>query len=450
MGISTTVKRPLEIFEREISENELIPPLLNPRSQMREIVKNVIAPFLITRIALLAIGLTTIYYILPIINPHQPIYSTLQTLHFHQMLYSMWAHFDSGFMTSIARSGYPTGPNALAGMSTWAFFPLYPIVIRLLMWPFGITEPHAVEVGIIISNVSNLIACIYLYKLTTKEFNSIVAQRAVLYMLVYPMSFYLSAVYSEGLFMALSIGCIYHARQRQWLLSGILGGLAALTRPQGVFLILAVGWEYWQVLADRYAPYQLRESHIDTIKEWLHSRAIGLWRSLTALRTWLELACLALIPSGLALFCIYAKWKVGVFLAFIKVEENGWNRYASNPIILVWDAITHPIPASPWTWQFYSYNMAIIFLCWLLFIVILRRMPFIYAILTFIDLYLPLSAGSIGSVGRLYLITFPLYIILAWWSIKSSEWRHTLIFSVFSMFLGIGMMMFVIGIYAMA
>lgn len=406
----------------DILEEEVVIPAQSQKSELAEITKAVIIPFIITRLALVAIGLITIYYILPLINPNQPIHSNLGTLPFHQMLYQMWAHFDSGFMTGIARKGYPVGPHALDGMSVWAFFPLYPIAIRLLMWPMGVTGNHAVIAGIIVSNISSLVACIYLYKLTAKEFDSKTAQRAVLYMLVYPMSFYLSAVYSEGLFMALSIGCVYHARKHQWLRAGILGGLAALTRPQGVFLALAIGWEYWRA----------------------HK---GLWRSL---RSWLNAASIALIPLGLALFCLYAKQKTGVFLAFIKVEENGWGRSSSNPIMVIWNAIQHPMPSNPYTWQFYSCNMIIIFLFWLLFFVILRKMPFLYAIITFVYLYMPLASGNIGSVGRLYLITFPIYMILAWWSSRGDEWRHTAIVSVCSILMGLMMAMFVIGVYTVA
>lgn len=406
----------------DILEEEVVIPVQSQKSELAEITKAVIIPFVVTRLALIAIGLLTIYYILPLINSSQPIHSNLGTLPFHQMIYQMWAHFDSGFMAGIARRGYPTGPHALDGMSYWAFFPLYPIAMRLLMLPIGVTGNHAVITGVIVSNLTSLVACIYLYKLAKKEFNSVVAQRAVLYMLIYPMGFYLSAVYSEGLFMALSIGCVYHARKHQWLLAGILGGLAAFTRPQGIFLALAVGWEYWRA----------------------HK---GLW---TSPRTWLGLASLALIPLGLASFCLYAKQETGDFFAFIKVEENGWGRQSSNPILVIWDALQHPVPSNPYTWQFYSYNMIVIFLFWFLLLVILRKMPFLYAILTFAYLYMPLASGNIGGIGRLYLITFPIYMIAAWWSARGDEWRHTAIMSVCTILMGLMMAMFVIGVYTVA
>ena len=53
-----------------------------------------------------------------------------------------------------------------------------------------------------------------------------------------PVSFFLSAVYTESLFLALSVGSIYAARRERWLLCGVLGFLAAISRNGGVALIL--------------------------------------------------------------------------------------------------------------------------------------------------------------------------------------------------------------------
>src|SRR5207302_7980063 len=141
-------------------------------------------------------------------------------------------------------------------------------------------------VGIIVSNLAALIAAFYLYKLTTKEFNKTIAARAVYYLGLFPMSFYLSAVYPESLFLALSIGCIYYIRLRRWWLAGLLGALATLTRSSGVLLAVAFAWGYWNVLGDNFAPRKHSIGFVSSIREWLCSRFVGLWRSLSAWRTW--------------------------------------------------------------------------------------------------------------------------------------------------------------------
>src|SRR4029077_2699644 len=61
---------------------------------------------------------------------------------------------------------------------------------------------------------------------------------AVLLTAFAPMAFFLSAVYSESLFLALSVGLFWSARKGRWAIAGALGALAGATRSVGVVLIL--------------------------------------------------------------------------------------------------------------------------------------------------------------------------------------------------------------------
>jgi hypothetical protein len=445
---------PLDVIPKTLTEQPEQASSSVPgwRLQLVEIGSRVIVPFLITRILLVVVGLLTIYYILPLINRRQPIVPDPRLTHFPDMLYMMWVHFDSGFFLSIAAGGYWNAAS-LHQMSNWAFFPLYPLFIRLFAFLSGSNAISYISAGLIVSNLSALVAATYLYKLSAREFNKTIASRTVWYMLLFPLSFYLSAVYSESLFLALSISCIYYARMHHWWLASALGSLAALTRIQGVLLVLAVAWEYWQFLADRFAPTQEQSGRVASMQNWCYSRLIGFWRSLTSWGTWLNLVALTLIPLGLSAFCLYSKWKVGRYLAFLVVEEKGWGRQPSNPIALFLYMLQHPWAASPYVWNFYALNMLAIVVFWSLLILILRKLPFIYSILTFVYLVTPLVSGSIGSIARFYLITFPIYMILAWWSAQGNQedaWRHNFICSTFALLLGVGMMFFTLGVYSIA
>lgn len=422
--------------------------------EVKELSLNVVVPFLVTRLVLIVIGLIAIYYFLPLLDPHQPISNHLSQVHGIDRLISIWGRFDSGFYIGIAQGGYQNA-DSLKGMSNWAFFPLYPLLIHVLAFPFGLSTRNATIAALFISNISAIIGTIFFFKLAKKEFSSLVAQRSTLYLLLFPMSFYYSAVYTEGLFISLSIASFYFVRQHRWWLAGLLGACAALTRSPGALLIIPMAWEYWQVLAERYAPLQVVKTKHELVFTWLQSRIFGLLRSLKAWRTWINMASIALIPVGTLLFCIYGKIKVGTFLPFVKVEENGWNRHSANPIHVVWDAITHPATASPWNWNFYALNIVIIVVFWLLLLIMLRRLPFTYSIYTFFMLYLPIAAGTIMYVGRLYMVAFPVYLLLAVWSTRekqtsTSEWRHNLIAYTFTLLLGVFMLMFVTGIYSIA
>lgn len=413
----------------------------------------VIFPFLVIRLLLVLVGLIAIYYFLPLINRAQPIYPNVRIKQFPASLWLMWNHFDSGFYLNIARGGY-WGAESLKGMSNWAFFPLYPLLMRLLALPFGIQDDTLSIAGLVLANVAAVVAVIYLYKLTAKELGEKIAARTVVYLALFPMSFYLSAIYPESLFLALSIGCLYYARTRRWWWAGLLGGCAALTRPQGVLLAVVIGWEYWQYLSYCFAPVEASAGRMVRAQSWLHSRFVGFWRAFASVRSWLGLCALLLIPLGLGIFCLYARWKVGTFFPFEEVERNGWGRTFTNPVIFLWHMVRHPRETSPYDWNFYALNMIVIalFLCAL--IPIFWKLPKVYGLFALLFVLMPLTSGETNSIARYYMEIFPAFMVLAWWVTRGREElqarRHTLIVATFALLLSLGMAMFTLGIYSMS
>ena len=58
-------------------------------------------------------------------------------------------------------------------------------------------------------------------------------------MAVQPTAFVLSMANSEGLFTAAAAGCLLALHRRRWLVAGLCGAAASLTRPSGVVLAVA-------------------------------------------------------------------------------------------------------------------------------------------------------------------------------------------------------------------
>ena len=79
-----------------------------------------------------------------------------------------------------------------------------------------------------------LVALYLLHRLTELELGRDAADNAVLLLALFPMSFFFSAIYSESLFLALTVGCVYAARRGRWWRAAAVGGLASATRSQGV------------------------------------------------------------------------------------------------------------------------------------------------------------------------------------------------------------------------
>jgi len=135
--------------------------------------------------------------------------------------------WDSIHYLAIAQHGYTRPSEAV-------FFPLYPLVIRAL----GMLVGSDVVAGVLISVVSMAVALTMLHRLTELELGRKAADCAVLLIAFAPLSFFFSAVYTEALFLALSIGSVYAARRQRWWLAAVLAGMAAVTRVTGVVLVI--------------------------------------------------------------------------------------------------------------------------------------------------------------------------------------------------------------------
>ncbi len=412
----------------------------------------VLLPLLLTRLLLELVGTVTVYYILPLINKKQPIYPGPAISQLPNMFWLMWYHFDSGFYLSIAQGGYWDAAS-LKHMSNWAFFPLYPVLMHMLGLPFGESITALQLAGLAISLLATVVTGIYLYKITVFELNPTAGILAVCFLALFPTSFYLTAIYPESLALALTLACVYYARLHRWWLSGLCGGLAALTHPQGVFLVIVVAWEYWQALADQWEPMHPGQGIIAHVQEWCRSRFVGLMRSLEDWRTWRGFVALLLIPIGLGIFCVYGKWQVNTFLPFEEVEKNGWGRTFSNPILLILHMLHHPQPASPYDWNFYGLSMTAVIVFLLLLIPIFRKLPAMYGIFSLVFMLMPLTVGETNSITRFYLGIFPVYMLLAWWCNRDSAKqlvRSYSIFVIFALLLALGMTMFTLGVYSMS
>ena len=187
--------------------------------------------------------------------------------------------WDSSYYIYIAQHGY-------SAKGSTAFFPFYAIVTRAV----ATVTYSEVAAGILVSVVSFAIALYLLHRLTALEAGPAAARRTVWLLALFPAAVFFSAVYTEALYLALSVGAVYAARRGGWALAGVLGGLAALTRNTGVLIVVAVLLLYlYGPRADRPEP----------------DRADGRpwWKPRYRLRP--DALWLLLIPAGLAAFAVY-------------------------------------------------------------------------------------------------------------------------------------------------
>jgi hypothetical protein len=216
---------------------------------------------------------------------------------------NLWAHWDGEHYVALAAGGYLQHPDHVSP----AFFPLYPLLIRSFAELFGgpVSQPALSAWGVLVSLLALPFVLYFVYRIAEDGWGTRTARGTVLALAFFPTSFFLNAVYTESLFLALSAGSIWAARVRKHLLLAcLLAGLATATRNVGVFLL---------------APL---------VYEWLKNVREYRWQG----------AYLALASSGLAGYAAYLWWRFGNPLLFY-TEQQRWGREATDPLSTLHNAL---------------------------------------------------------------------------------------------------------------
>jgi hypothetical protein len=395
-------------------------PHLQKKMTVTQIWKEALLPYLGTRLVIFVVGLFATYYILPEVTSASLRTDQLARLTFPQSLWLMWARFDSGFYIPLAQSGYWSA-RTLHQSTNWAFYPLYPLVISGTAKLLGGSTSAYYIAGVLISNLAGIVMVAYLYALTCRERNRKIAARTVLYLAIFPTAFFFSAIFTESLFLCLSIACIYYARRQAWWLAGLCGGLAALTRSPGITLVVPLAWEYLRVVSTRYAPLPAeRPASLDKrARLYLGHFFRGLALAAHEKKNWLNGLAPGLVPCGLLAFLVYGQIKVNDFFAPFHASAWGWRRPLSPPWRLLIYSLRHPILGQPMNWNFWVFNIIVAFAGLAVIIWAWRRLPMIYTLYTAAMVLLPLSSSLLNSFGRYALTAFPAFILLATFTSKA-------------------------------
>lgn len=140
----------------------------------------------------------------------------------------------------MAENGYVReGENVI----NIVFYPLYPFLIRILSPLF---LGNKVLCAFAISQLSYAGSAVVFFKLAKRSCRRPVA--AQIAFLLYPFGFFSLGVFTEGLFLLLSVSALYLLMRKKWLGAGICAFFCALTRVQGVLLLLPGVYCAWRSL----------------------------------------------------------------------------------------------------------------------------------------------------------------------------------------------------------
>jgi hypothetical protein len=374
--------------------------------------------FLWTRVAIWASALFSLFVFVPNRHPRADVWDDPSLTRDLGAITDVWARWDSVWFLRIAEHGYGSASGAAA-----AFYPLYPgavsVVGRAL---FG----HYVLAGILVSLAAAFASFLLLHRVAEERLGADGARRAVLYLAVYPFAFFLQAVYSESLYLLLTLSAFVLAERARFLAAGAVTGLALLTRPTAAALLPAL--------------------------------ALLAWRERDRM---LALASLAVAPALFAAYPLYLWRAEGDPWAFLHAQRL-WSRHVSpaGPFGGTWDGLragwagieqlasgshTHvywtpvqdsdPIRVATLNLE----TLAFLVLFVVLTVIAWRRFGTPYGLFATLSLAIPLSVPSerwpLLSLPRFGLTIFPFFLALA--TLGGRPRAHTAIVAVSSLLLGV-------------
>lgn len=306
-------------------------------------------------------------------------------LHF---LLSPWANFDGVHYLSIAGNGYT---------NNGAFFPLFPLTIYLLTSLFGTMQafsPMQFFSGLFLSNLYFFLALILLHKLLKLDYKDNVVFQTILLLLVFPTSFFFVSIYTESLFLLLSLLSFYSVRKGNYFRAGLFGALLTATKFVGIAILPALILEF--LMREKITNLKLFKQKL------------------------LKLLPILLAPLGLISYMYYNSFKWGNSFFFVKAQEEFANNRSSSSIILFPQTIIRYFKifftVSPSQFEFWVALLefsAFIFASIMLYVAYKKGVRVTYLVFAALCFLIPASTGTFTSIPRYILTMFPIFIALA-------------------------------------
>lgn len=315
---------------------------------------------------------------------HHPVQEGLWTRAVHD-----GSRGDAGWYARIAEQGYPrlSGPHELGHaeqddvqQSEWAFFPLYPVLVRVAS---GLLKCNA-DVAMWWLGWFLGIGAVLAYYAFAQRHDPDHGAWHTLILLVFPMAMYLHVYYTEALFLLLLMGAFASAQRKRWSWCATATALLVLVRPNGLFALPALGLFIVEQDGLRWS------------------------RVLTDRRTLLRGAGV-LLPAVLVwtAYAVFQWQRTGSAFAF-SLAQAGWGRGPTWPFMAFFRSGDEATQIESW------YTLVLLGVL----VAVTRRLPLSFNLLLWLNVLAPLCSGSVDSMTRFTLGMFPLLLLLGRWSRK--------------------------------
>ncbi len=192
-------------------------------------VKAAVVPYLVSRGL---VWMATGFGAKNLVPPAAGLYSNL----YPPPAITQFFRWDADAYGYIAHHGYALGAGGVAAeMVRVAWFPFYPLLIRLAGgsdWAM-----------LIIPNICFFFSLALLYVLGARRMDADRARLALWLVSLGPAAMFFSYPYTESVFLLVTVGAFVLMESGHWLLAGVGGFAAAMTRAPGVLIAAALGAE---------------------------------------------------------------------------------------------------------------------------------------------------------------------------------------------------------------
>jgi len=291
------------------------------------------------------------------------------------------ARWDAGWYRSISVNGYFW--DRATGVGNAAFFPLYPILVRVL----AATGLPLFWAATVLSHAAFFTSVVLFQRLQSLRTGSLAGPFELVALITFPWAFFLLAPYSEALFLALALGAFLAAHNHRWGLVALLGFLAGLTRLFGLALVPPL-----LLLA-----FRRDSASVAPRKASSYSRA------------------LAVVAPAIG-FVSFASWlaiRFGDPLAFLHAQQSGWGRgtgWAGLHASIL--AVADNIRERGWLHLGPAVDLLVVLLLFAAVAYAVRSRHHVDAAYAASGLALIIVSGSLLSAGRYALVLYPVFGLL--------------------------------------
>jgi len=316
------------------------------------------------------------------------------------------SNFDGEHYLTIARRGYEN--------LTQAFFPFYPVIIGIISRTFYL--PVIIS-GLIVSHFSLLLGLYFawrLFKLDCEESHQKIFFAGgfffLLLILLWPTAQFYGAIYNDGMFFCLATLTLWWGRTRHWLLAGLAGGLATLTRLNGLALWPFIVIEYLNIES---FPTQL--IFLQLKNGIAKKQVINFSHQLVKKLTTPALLSSLLIPVAFISYLLYQQLRFGSWeVVFSNMSIWNQNRITFPPQV-IWRYLKIFIFTSPFTYQYWVafLELGSVFIYVLALIYAWKKIRLSYFLFFFVSILIPSLTGTFQGMPRYALHLYPFFLSLA-------------------------------------